>query len=368
MQTDYSVSIMHSFDEVSHLFVELVQVSIGNKEHLSRNPNPDEWEKVYSMAQQQAVAGLLFKGIEKITPKGQKPPSEILFDWIGLVEHIRERNKRLNKCAVELTAFFREEGFKSCILKGQGNAMLYPNPFTRTPGDIDIWIEADKFRIKEFVHKNYPDAKECAWHIDYPIYKDVDVEVHFMPSFMRHPRYNKRLQEYYKDHASAQFSNYVNLPNEKEDVCVPEFEFNVVQQLSHIMRHFFVEGVGLRQIIDIYYLLQTSKNHDTNLCALLQHLGLYRFSKAVMWVLHEKLGFEDKYFIAPMDKTRGNLLFRDIMKGGNWGRYDKGRDTSLIKKWGLYIFVKRALRMGYLISWPFVFERFLYKISETFTK
>lgn len=53
----------------------------------------------------------------------------------------------------------------------------------------------------------------------------------------------------------------------------------------------------------------------------LEHLGLAKIAGAVMWVLKEVLGLEEKYLIAPVDERRGRFLLSEIMRGGNFGMY-----------------------------------------------
>ena len=60
---------------------------------------------------------------------------------------------------------FEQEGFRCCILKGQGNALLYPDPYMRTPGDIDIYLEGGRKRIMEYVNRVCPNqVMRCLGH------------------------------------------------------------------------------------------------------------------------------------------------------------------------------------------------------------
>ena len=101
--------------------------------------------------------------------------------------------------------------------------------------------------------------------------------------------------------------------------------FNVVYQLTHLYHHFFDEGIGMRQIIDYYFVLVKSEERRVkNLMALqreLKYLGLWNFAGAVMYVLHETLGLSEEKMIAPMDEKRGKLLLEEIMNGGNFGQH-----------------------------------------------
>ena len=246
---------------------------------------------------------------------------------------------------MELTELLSKDGFETCILKGQGNAVMYPNPILRTSGDIDVWvlpklkIENGKWRIREivrYVRKRNLGAKACYHHVEYGEFKGVEVEVHYRPSFMNSFIANRKLQCWVDEHKDEQFQHYVSLPGGVGLICMPTWEFNVVYQLSHIYNHLLHEGIGLKQMVDYYYLLKTGNNNQLNseLRVTLQQLNLYKIAGAVMYVLNEVLGLEDKYLIAQKDEKRGKVLFAEIMKGGNFGFYntDNQKANSAIQK------------------------------------
>ena len=270
---------------------ELVQIAIGRREHFSREPSIKEWYHLYEEADKHSVLGVALEGMAKL-PKEQYPPQALLFQWVGDAEQVKAQNKLVNKRTAELIRHFMKEGFRGCILKGQGNALMYPNPYSRMSGDIDFWIEGKREDIRRFVISRFPDAQDGNKHIEYPIFEDVPVEVHYMPSTLRIPKFDKRLQMFFAKHASEQFENFVELPDDEGRICVPTAAFNAVYQLTHLMSHFFVEGVGLRHFIDYYYVLQALDE-----CGLkkdvreqIEWLGMLRFAKGVMWVEKECLG------------------------------------------------------------------------------
>lgn len=307
------------------LFIELLQVSFGNREQLSRTPSDAEWICLFQVAQKQTVVGVLIAGIDKL-PIEQHPPQNLLLQWIGLTVKVEQGNHLLNQRCIELQKLFSDAGFRTCILKGQGNAMMYPNPGRRQCGDIDIWVEGDKEAIVNFVVTKTPGVIEQYHHIDFPILKDVSVEVHFRPSYTNIFWYNKRLQDYFKENSKQQFINFRNLPDSMGKLCVPTTEFNIVFQMSHMMRHFMSEGIGFRQLIDYYYLLKefhdgTSRPEDYTM--LFKHLGLLKFAQGVMWVEKNILGIDENSLIVEPSERIGKLLLKEILSTGNFGHYDK---------------------------------------------
>ena len=115
----------------------------------------------------------------------------------------------------------------------------------------------------------------------------------------------------------------MGLPDGAGDIAIPTTAFNVVYQLTHLYHHFFDEGIGMRQIIDYYYVVNNDELlaiKDT-LQKELKHLGLWKFAGAVMYVLYEALGLSEEKMIAPMDEKRGKLLLAEILNGGNFGKH-----------------------------------------------
>ena len=307
------------------------------------------WLNLYSFASKQAILGLCFDGISRL---GQEYPDELkknpigrdlLMTWMGAAQQIHRQNMKVNAVAGKLYSKFREDGLRCCILKGQGNALMYSNPYSRTPGDIDVWIYASRERIMEYARKKFELGDDIRLqHLDTSL-DGVPVELHFFPCSMNNLIYHARLQKWFRGNADLQCSHIVGLPDGAGEIAVPTSAFNVVYQLTHLYHHFFDEGIGMRQIIDYYYVVNNDEllaNKDT-LQNELKHLGLWKFAGAVMYVLHEALGLSEEKMIAPMDEKRGKLLLAEILNGGNFGqhftKYGHFTQQGMAKKYFLKI-------------------------------
>ena len=380
---------------------------LGYKGNMSRVMASMNWQELYSFASKQALLGLCFDGIErlgKVYPEEMKQNPirrELLMNWMGKAQQIRRQNRKVNLVASKLFSMLREDGMRCCVLKGQGNALMYPNPYSRTPGDIDVWIDASRERIMEYAQKKFELEDDIRLqHLEASL-DGVPVELHFFPCSMNNPIYHARLQKWFRRNADLQCSHIVGLPDEAGDIAIPTTAFNVIYQLTHLYHHFFDEGIGMRQIIDYFLVVNdfsknvfwdndlsnhpvnfsnhpvplskegstfspspsssgsgdvtapsrcseplrskdggASKpspncagwdrlggNGDTTSTALdvvqreLKYLGLWKFARAVMYVLHEALGLSEKKMIAPIDEKRGKLLLAEILNGGNFGRH-----------------------------------------------
>ena len=198
--------------------------------------------------------GVLFDGIKKLPAEHVGMEKELLLQWMAESQMLEKANVRLNDAAIQVSEWFQKKGFRTCILKGQGNALMYPNPYSRTPGDIDIWVEGGDKRVISFVRSISPHEKACYHHIEFPSYKGVEVEVHYRPSFLLCFWHNRKLQKYYERVKEEQFSHRVML-GEQGEIAIPMVEFNLIFQLTHIYAHLMNEGIGLRQLLDYYYVL-----------------------------------------------------------------------------------------------------------------
>ena len=419
-------------------FFAFLKYCLGYKGDMSRVITGMDWQELYSFASKQALLGLCFDGIERL---GKEYPEELkqnpierelLMTWMGAAQQIRRQNMKVNAVASKLFSMLREDGMRCCVLKGQGNALIYPNPYSRTPGDIDVWVNASREEITEYAKCHFNLEDDIRFHHLETTMDGVPVELHFFPCIMNNPIYHARLQKWFKRNADLQCSNIVSLPDGIGEIAIPTTSFNVFYQLTHLYHHFFDEGIGMRQIIDYFlvvndfsknvFLNNDLSNHPVNFsnhpvplskegstfspspsssgsgdvtapsrcseplrskdggaskpspnCAgwdrlaiegdnsagsttvvtssastaldvvqrELKYLGLWKFARAVMYVLHEALGLSDGKMIAPMDEKRGKLLLAEILNGGNFGqhftKYGHFTQQGMAKKYFLKI-------------------------------
>lgn len=320
------------------LFYELILVALGLRKSLNRNLSDQEWRWLFHTCQKQAIVAFVFPALDILNRAEQKVPVKLVYEWLALSEHVKAQNELMNQEAARLTKMFEDEGHRTAILKGQANARLYPHPWSRQPGDIDIWLCGGKEKVIATVRRlGLIEGELSKYSVDggpsetyHHVHltkgeKGVDVEVHFRPSSGNvNPFTNRRLQRF--------LETEINRGNEltPEGFRVPSLKFALVMQLAHIQRHLVSEGVGMRQIIDYYYLLMSDVScQRKDVSPLLTSFGLSHMAEALMWVLHEKLMLEEKYLIAPLDERRGKMLLQQIMEGGNFGHYHPDKQHGL---------------------------------------
>mgnify|MGYP001657922194 CR=1 FL=1 len=362
------------------IFFDFLRFCIGSAKEIPDSLKEADWKELYAIAQKQCLVGFLFDGIKKLPAEYVGMKKELLLQWMAKSQMLEKANVRLNDAAIQVSEWFRKKGFRTCILKGQGNALMYPNPYSRTPGDIDIWVEGGDKRVISFVRSISPHEKACYHHIEFPSYKGVEVEVHYRPSFLLCFWHNRKLQKYYERVKEEQFSHRVML-GEQGEIAIPMVEFNLIFQLTHIFSHLMNEGIGLRQLVDYYYVLcdfykvyqnfsnpsvSLSKGSSTfspspsfsgsgdvtallgarNRYALrladhqrstpdcagwdrlgvlqkeLKELGLWKFAGGIMYIMQEVFGMSASRLIVPPNEKYGKFVLNEVLEAGNFGRHD----------------------------------------------
>ena len=281
------------------LFVELIQIALGNRTVLSRIPSENEWQQIYDTAVKQSLVGVVLHGIEELRAKNAElsVPKMLLLQWIGEVQVIEQQNKKLNEAAEHLTRIFKNGGLRSCVLKGQGVARMYDGSLSlrRQPGDIDLWVEGGREKVLKFLKSSYlKTGTVVIHHVDTSIIDGVETEVHFLPSYsynyFRYIKYKK----YFKEEAKLQFDHF----DEQVGFAYPTNRFNAVYLMMHIFRHVFHEGIGLRQLMDYYFVLIHLTDEERKWAyGKLKWLGIEKVTSAVMYVMKAVFLMDDKYLL-----------------------------------------------------------------------
>lgn len=359
---------------ITDSFLQLVQVALGHRAELSRALLPEQWSKLLDMAVKQALVGICGIGIEQL-PAVQRPPHDVAMRWAFLVSNIEQRNLWMNRKCGEVTELLERDGFSCCILKGQGVATLYPEPLRRQSGDIDVlcWARTTAAgscsidEVVDYVRSHSVETAKAVYHhadmrvafersaygnvLYVPVRdgNDIEIEMHYRPSWFYSPLRNRSFQRWYMLHRDEMEKS----PD--GTFFMPAQKFNAVYILVHIYRHLFDEGIGLRQLLDYYYVLmrlRDSGEDATEVCAALRQFGLLRFCGAVMYVLREVFGMCEEYMPVAVNEREGRFLLSEIMLAGNFGQYDERSrpeaDESLIAR-----FLRRQRRVvRFLVHYP----------------
>ncbi len=338
---------------LTRIFFELIQIAIGNKAGFDKAPTEKEWGELFDMACMQSLVSVALEGVNKLKTANPNLNIDInlLLEWIGIQQQTIAENKNQNQRTKELCEIFRKGGFQSCVLKGQGTALYYEHPEYRQCGDIDIWVKGDRDEILNFARKNgYHIGHIDIKHSDIDFFEDVPVEVHFLPSWMYNPSTSKKLQKFFKAQSERQFDNYDADASFTHTTVVFDLVFSIV----HIYRHIFSEGIGLRQLMDYYYILMHSSVEQRKEAFEVQKsLKMAKFVGGIMWILRECFGMKEEYLLCAVNEQHGKYLLSEILTAGNFGQYD-GRMLRIDKEKRFergFVQLKRNLRfVGYYPS------------------
>lgn len=325
-------------NKIGLLFFSLIRVAIGSQEQLPCMPTAREWEELYHMAQKQALLGICFAGVQKII---NRPPMqgdergtlpEVLYlRWMAMAAKIQHRNEVVNRQCVELQERFSADGIRSSILKGQGAASFYEEELQglRQSGDIDIWVDTNLEEALRYAKSKGILGEFSMKDIQLNVFHDTEVEMHVKPSILRNPFANRRWQEWAAAHKDQCMRNTIVLAT-GEKLTMPSIEFNLVYMMVHKFHHIMTEGIGLRQLIDYYMIMNTEEaqkllhQSSTNeIVRILKRIGLERFAAGIMYIMERNLGMPHDRLLCEPDSRIGTLLLAEMMHGGNFGQYDE---------------------------------------------
>ena len=133
------------------LFFEFLQVAVGNRKSLSVSVTDADWHRLFEFCKRQALIGVGFTAVEKLHAMGVVCPAGLRMQWMALALQIEKRNVLLNNQCSQLARKYEHDGLETCILKGQGNCLNYPEGLRnrRQCGDIDLWATPINVRQQE---------------------------------------------------------------------------------------------------------------------------------------------------------------------------------------------------------------------------
>lgn len=319
-------------NDINNLFFDLIRVAIGNQVCLSHTPSADEWGELYAMAKKQSLVGICFAGVQKLVTQQQSPPEALYLQWMGMAAKIQQRNEVVNRQCAEVQEKLAGCGINSAILKGQGVASVYGEQLRglRQSGDIDVLCLSDFDSLVEWISTNKIKIKSVSFHhFDAALFKDTEVELHFIAGHL----INRLADREYQEFIHAESCSLVSHELSKDlSVKTPSAIFNSIYLLAHMQRHYFSEGVGMRHIMDYYYVLKTanlSNDEKAKIVTFLKSLRLYDFASAVIWVIKHVTMDEEFCSFVQADSQKGQFLLDDIMKGGNFGHYRAKKHRDL---------------------------------------
>lgn len=294
---------------MNELFFELIRVSIGTQDRLSRIPSEAEWEELYDMAEKQSLVGVCFYGLKRMGADADDGferigMSETMYmEWMYMALNIQQNYDNHTKLIAKLAKVYESEGIGMMLLKGHGLSLHYPMPELRNPGDVDVYLF------------NTDGAEEPAWergdeaiertlkveirndsehHTQFKV-DDILIENHYDFVNTRIRRSSKSLEKTFKVLAEDH-SNIIEIGGQK--VCLPSDKLNALFLLRHNAGHFAAEGIHLRNVLDWGLFVCRAKKIDWEwLWQMAEDYNMHRFLMSINAICIEVLGMDAKKFV-----------------------------------------------------------------------
>lgn len=349
------------------LFLELLQYAVWNKqadEKLFRKIDTSVWNEIFTLAELQTVTALIYDGLMQL-PEHCRPEKKIVYKLYLQSEIIEQSNDLLIKELKELSVEYQKLNCPFVLLKGQGNALLYPNPKHRLPGDIDLYFyhEGDYEKANDWVRKQgYQMDSENIHHQAFE-FNNIRVENHKDICYFGVRKYDILLKKEIGE--IVQNQRFIELNIDGLNVKVLPVEFNAFFIFYHLFHHFIHLGIGLRQFYDWLLFMSThvERMDKKVFINLAESFDLLNAMKIFASVAVKYLGAKPSVFPFETD-VHGkfvDLIMDDVLSGGNFGYevFKKRKfKNELHRKWFSFQFSTRRIRRisgiapGHIISLP----------------
>ena len=329
-------------------FFSLVSAGLWTDANLNVDLNANDkvdWEKVYQLAEEQSVVGVVLAGIEH---SKVKPPQELLLQWIGEVQMLEQQNKAMNSFIAELVEKMRKTDIYTLLVKGQGIAQCYKHPLWRACGDVDFFLSDSNYdKAKAFLTPLASSIEPegiYKKHLEMVIDPWV-VELHgSMRSGLSSSIDNVIDETQYEVFYGGNVQSWLN---DKTQVFLPGVNCDVIFVFTHFIKHFYCEGLGVRQICDwcrLLWIYKDKLNHEL-LESRIKKMGLMSEWKAFGAFAVDYLGMPSDsmpfYYEDLKWKRKADKISAFILKVGNFGH---NRDMSYFEKYPYVI--RKVCSMG----------------------
>ena len=248
------------------LFYQLIRVPIGAQDSLTRPPTAKEWQQLYDMAKKQSLVGVCFAGVQKL----------------GFASYDND-----------------DENENPSNLSNNSNLSLL-----RQSGDIDGYVACGMSAARAYAEKVC--GRKCRYdykNLHWPIYsdsstcsaQDTEVEMHYRVDVIMDVLKHGRMQKFWDSHTDEILGGRSVLAPGHSITC-PSLQLNSFYILFHCYRHLFEDGVGLRQVMDYYFVLKAQNEladasaSKAETMGLVKDFGMKRFTSAMMWIMQEVSG------------------------------------------------------------------------------
>ena len=316
-------------------------------------------EVILRFAEEQSVVGLVTAGLEHVTDMKLAPKD--VNQFVDYVLELEQQNVSINDFIAWLIERLTEENVYTLLVKGQGIAQCYERPLWRSSGDIDLLLDTDNYeRAKRVL---LPIAQEVEQ--EYALFKHlgmtlsgVVVELHGT----LHSRLSKRIDKVV-DEAQDRCLHHGEVRAWRcgtVDVFLPSADIDVIFVFTHILHHFFIDGVGLRQICDWCRLLWTyrAKIDVALLEKRLEKMGLMSEWKTFAALAVDWLGMPVEamplYSSEAKWRRKASRIMAFVMEYGNFGhnrQHERSYNKIISKAQSAWYKMRNFIRHTSVFPW-----------------
>jgi len=279
------------------LFFELMQVSVGQLDCVSRFPEPNEWQKFYELAKKQAVIGVCYHGVTKLFDYGLVAPQELSLDWMAEAEEIKEVNRGRTRKLITLQEELQKHHLRSSVMTGPGLTRFYDRELQmlRYTKGIDVYV---------FGYKNQLDLSQWA---------DINVRILSELRAGKSRQRNNKLDKWVLQNDDLMF-------RKAGEMVVPSHSATILIQLTNLYNLFLNKRLLMRNLMDLFFVIRFAQGDSrlfqypqNTLEGVIKDLGLTRFTRGIMWLLQEVFALDPK--ILPLEplEEEGLYLLGQIM-------------------------------------------------------
>ncbi len=255
------------YDNTILAFFELVRAGLWEQDIRLSFFKEIDFSEVLRIAEEQTVEGLVAAGLERLDAICKKEdvknciPKEQLMTFIGQVLFLEQQNVAMNEFVAKLLEKLRRGDVYALLVKGLGIAQCYERPLWRTPGDVDLLLNGDDYQKAKTM------LEPLATNLDseYTHFKHMGMVIEGWTVELHgtlHTRLSKHLDRVIDkvQHDVFYRGNVRTWQNGNTQLFLPAPNEDVIFVFTHILHHFFFEGIGLRQICDWCRLLWTYRD------------------------------------------------------------------------------------------------------------
>ena len=297
------------------LFYELIRVSIGQLDCLSRGPEPEEWQELSEIAHEQQMVGVCYRGVQALFEYGLRVPQDLVIDWMSEAEQIEERNDLMSQRCAKVQEMLTNRSILSSVLAGQGAARDYGETLQtfRQPDGIDFYTNGSPQELIAFVKRTgQEEVEKDSLRVFLEMWDDTEVSLYYRIGMGKNPLKNRKICQWFAKNRKALFVK-------DGEMTRPSATMNVVYMLVRLYWQFLYKGITLRELSDFFFTLKRLAAKGSvstiNYEKVLGGFGILGFARGVIWVLQEVFGLEEGMQILEPSESQGSFILREVMAG-----------------------------------------------------